>query len=526
MAPDGSTVAFLVQTSAGPKLFVRSLTTGETHAVPGVVDASYPFWSPDSKKIGYFGSSKLYTITLAGGLPEAIADIQQGRGGAWTDAGVILFTPIGGGTIHRVSERGGEVKTVTTNDASRGENAHYWPVALPGGRKFLFFIRSTTPENNGIYLGTVDGSAKPVRVLTSLSSGLYSAPHGGLPGRLLWVRDTNLLAQTFDPETGALSGDVSTIAEDVRVEESQRGIFAGIANDGTLAFASARASDFQLVMLDRSGRRLEPLPIAPGKTIQPGFSSDDRKLLFTRASGGTADLWTYDFASKAVQQLTTDPDYDEAGSWSPDSSLVLHQGRRDGDFAMLLASVNGAAPQVVSRGRDLGAGSFARDGKAILVPRSVEQDIAMIRLADLKTVIPLTKDPGIEQQPEQSPDGHWLAFTSTQSGHSEVVLTEFQDDGTKVTIGEQRLPVSSGGGGADPHWRKDGKEILYTSPSGQLMSVSVTIAGKSATLGRPTPLPITSTDSGGWGTNSTHTTFVVVEASRAVHQTFRVITGR
>ena len=128
---------------------------------------------------------------------------QNGRGGTWTDTGVILFTPRGGDIVHRVSERGGTVTEVTKADVARGENAHYWPVALPGGRKFLFFIRSAQPDNNGIYLGSVDGSTKPVRVLTSLSSGLYSPAHGAVPGRLLWVRDRSLLAQAFHRGTPA-----------------------------------------------------------------------------------------------------------------------------------------------------------------------------------------------------------------------------------------------------------------------------------------------------------------------------------
>jgi dipeptidyl aminopeptidase/acylaminoacyl peptidase len=125
------------------------------------------------------------------------------------------------------------------------------------------------------------------------------------------------------------------LAEDVRVEgKPARDLRAPVADDGTLVFASARAADYQLATVDRSGRRLETLPIAPGKIVQPGMSPDDRKLLFTRAAGGTADIWAYDFASKTVQQVTTDPDYDEAGQWSPDSSQILYQGRREGEFAI------------------------------------------------------------------------------------------------------------------------------------------------------------------------------------------------
>ncbi|HEX7778485.1 MAG TPA: protein kinase, partial [Vicinamibacterales bacterium] len=342
ISPDGSTVAFLGQTAAGRKLFVRSLATGETRAITGAVEASYPFWSPDSRSLGFFSSTQLMTVAIAGGLPEAVAPTQTGRGGTWTDNGVLLFTPVGGGVIHRVPERGGTVEQVTTLDASRGENAHYFPVALPGGQKFLFFVRSTRAENNGIYLGYLDGKTKPVRVVTSLSSGVYVPGRDATPGRLLWVRDGQLLAQTLDIDGARLTGEVTTVASDVRVEESQRATFASVSNNGTIVWASARAGDFAFAWFDRTGRRLDALPIASGKLVQPRLSPDDKKLVFTRVVSGMADLWLHDIASGATTQVTTDPEYDENATWSPDSRMVAYQGNVDYQTAAMLAPVDGS----------------------------------------------------------------------------------------------------------------------------------------------------------------------------------------
>ena len=345
ISPDGSTVAFIVQTPAGRKLYVRTLATGETRQLSGTADVHYPFWSADSQSLGFFGSRKLFTVAIAGGLPEAVADIDQGRGGSWSDSGVILFTPVGGGVIHRVAERGGAVAQVTTLDASRGENAHYWPVALPGGTKFLFFVRSTRPENNGIYLGSLDGTTKPVRLVTSLSSGLYAPPRDGAPGSLLWVRDAELLAQPLDIEGARLTGDVTTIATDVRVEESQRGTFASVSSNGTIVWASADAGEFAFAWYDRSGKRLAALPIAPGKLMQPRLSLDGRKLVFTRAAAGTADIWVHDLSSGATSQLTTDPDYDENPELSPDGRLMVYGGtlpRRDRGLGPAARRIEGA----------------------------------------------------------------------------------------------------------------------------------------------------------------------------------------
>ena len=408
ISPDGTTVAYIIQTASGRRLHLRSLATGETRALSGTTDVSYPFWSPDSRSLGFFGNGKLFTIGVAGGLPEAVADINQGRGGSWSDAGFILFTPRGGGTVHRVPERGGKTDVVTKLDPARGENAHYWPVALPGGKKFLFFIRSNRPENNGIYLGSLDG-AKPVRLVTSMSSGLFAPPRDGRPGSLLWVRDDELLAQPFDPEAGSLSGEVASIASDVRVEESQRGTFASVSDTGRIVWASARAADLTFARYERSGRRLDALPIAPGKIMQPRMSPDGQKLAFTRAVGGTADIWLHTFASGATTQATTDPDYDENSSWSPDGRQLVHQGRVEGELGILVSTLDGSRPPVpIARGApQMTAGRFMPDGGTLLMSRVRDgggYDLVLVPVDRPEDVTAITSDPGQEVQPAPSPE--------------------------------------------------------------------------------------------------------------------------
>jgi len=153
----------------------------------------------------------------------------------------------------------------------------------------------------------VDGKTAPVRLVTSLSSGLYAPSNDGRYGHVLWVRDGELLAQALDIEGRRLTGDVRTIAPDVRVEESQRGNFASVSTNGTIVWASAAAADLELVWFGRDGRKLETLPVAPGRVMQPRISPDGTKLAFTRAGKGTADIWLLDFQSGAPTQLTTDP---------------------------------------------------------------------------------------------------------------------------------------------------------------------------------------------------------------------------
>ncbi len=172
LSPDGSKIAFLATTPKATTLWVRSLAKDDARALSGTDGASNPFWSPDGRRIAFFALGKLRTIEIAGGLPEDIAEAPAGRGGSWSEDGVIIFTPNGGGTIFKVAATGGKATPVTKLDDSRGENAHYWPVFLPGGKSYLYFVRSTRVENGGIYLGRLDGSTPAVRLVSSLSSGV------------------------------------------------------------------------------------------------------------------------------------------------------------------------------------------------------------------------------------------------------------------------------------------------------------------------------------------------------------------
>ena len=161
VSPDGTKVAFVAATPKATTLWVRSLAVDDARSISGTENASYPFWSPDGKRLGFFANAKLRTVDIGGGLPEAIADAPAGRGGSWTEDGSILFTPTGGATVLKVAATGGAVTPLTKLDTTRGENAHYWPVVLPGGSHFLYFARSTRVENSGIYLARIDGSSAP-----------------------------------------------------------------------------------------------------------------------------------------------------------------------------------------------------------------------------------------------------------------------------------------------------------------------------------------------------------------------------
>jgi len=524
ISPDGSMVAFRARSVEGPDLWVRTLATGETRALPDTGQAFYPFWAPDSRRLAFFARGQLMVVDVSGGLPERIADASQGRGGTWSDDDVILFTPTGGGTVHRVAAGGGIVTELTSLDASREENAHYWPVWLPGGRAFVFFIRSTRPENNGIYLGHVDGRP-PVRLVTSLSSGQLSLGDDGTPW-LLWVREGELLAQRLDAEAARLTGEAVVVARGVRVEESQRGLLVSASRDGTLVWASDENIDQSLTRYSRAGQTLGPLNVAPGWLYYPRLSPDDRRLAYTRATRGTADIWLHDLETGTNMPLTTDPGYDEQAIWSPDGRKVAHEAAGG---VIAVQTLDGSAP-VVPVSSDALADIDSWSGTTLLGSRERGQtgrDLAYLDLAKPGEMRSLTNEPGNEDGSALSPDGRWLAFSHEPAGRPEVVVAPLRRDGDGLSLGRPWVPVSSDGG-ESPRWRRDGRELMFISPDGLLQVVSVTPNADSVRIGPPTTLfKLTSSSAGadtGWTPSADFDWVIVVDDPGAARQTLQMLT--
>jgi Tol biopolymer transport system component len=530
ISPDGSSVAFLARSAKGISLWIRSLDRNDARPLPGTEGASYPFWSPDSTRLGFFANAKLRVIEVASGLPNVIADAPGGRGGTFADNGTILFSPRGGSTVFQVPESGGTATAVTALDVSRGENAHYFPVALPGGARFLFYIRSAQNEHNGIYLGGVDGRQPPQRVVTSLSSALYVPAHDEQPHRLLWVRDTELLAQAFDPSSGRLDGPASVVATDVRVEDAQRAVLASVSQTGTLVWASARASALNLVWYDRTGRRAEAVPVPSGRVAQPTISPDGTKLAFTRVEAGNGDVWLHEFASGATRPLTTSPFYDENPSWSHDGRFVAFAAFEN-ILSVRIVSIDGSTPaRTLSPGMRAERPIFSHDGRYVFfdTPHATrDSDIMAVRLDDPASAAVLLSTPYAERVMATSPDGQWLAFSTNRAGKPEAFIGRlgFADGALKVDPnGGLALGIGDGA-----HWRHDGREIVYSEPDGMLVAVGATVVNGALQLGKPTPLFRLHTNAGAWATSyaatADHTKFVITEAPYAEGQTARVLTN-
>jgi Tol biopolymer transport system component len=278
------------------------------------------------------------------------------------------------------------------------------------------------------------------------------------------------------------------------------------------------------------------LPIPRGKILQPVLSPDGTKLAFTRAAGGGADVWIHDFATAVTTRASPSLEYDEMPTWSPDGRRLAHQTTDGGRSVSRIVTIDGSAPARIVRGDGRSdQPKFSADGRFLMVwtigPRS-SADLAAIALDDTREQhisIALTTDPANEGTPDASPDGQWMAFASDRTGRTEVVVARVSESGATLRLDSEWVPVSADGG-ISPHWRGDGRELLYLAPDGHLMTVGVTRIGATIQLGKPTALFRLPTDaSGGFAAsvapNKDHTRFVVVEAPRADRQTVRVLTN-
>ncbi|MGE5835263.1 MAG: protein kinase domain-containing protein [Acidobacteriota bacterium] len=522
LSPDGSQIAFVAATQKATTIWLRSLATDDARPLSGTDGASNLFWSPDGKRIGFFAAGRLRTVDIAGGLPESIADAPNGRGGAWSADGTIIFTPNGGLPLSKVPASGGAVTPLTKLDTARAENAHYWPVFLADGQRFLYFARSTQVENSGIYLGHMDGSPA-VRLVASLSSGFIARRPGSTESYLMWARDSDLLAQPFDVGAGKLSGEVTKIAGGVRVEQSQRQVYASGSQNGRVAWATARAAETTLVVYSRDGRRLRALDIPPGIVHQPALSPDGTRLLFVRVEQGSADIFMHTLRTGVTERLTTSPDYDELPVWTADGRAMTYLGRENGQRVGYRLALGGGAPVKQRAGATLTPLETVDGSFAIVSDPNPKSglDLVAYRLKDESKRIPLLQGPGEDTAPAQSADGRWLLILQQSAGRSAVSLARLRIDAAGPSLGPLQT-LSEGVGEAT--MRPDAREVFVTTQDGVVKAISLTPAGETMTVGATTVLFKVPAGTSAGTVNPTGTEFILEDTPFAAGQALRVLT--
>ena len=490
VSADGRALVFTAGRFDGrTTLWRRSFDEPTSHELPGTEGAGGLFWSPDSAWLGFFAQGKLKKTSVDGGPPQTLCDAPAGRGGTWNRDGVIVFAP-GTGALYRVSAAGGVPAPVTNTTGSQG-----FPQFLPDGHRFLYLAREG-PDTSGISIGSLDGTP-PVRLLPDDSNAAYvsaeasapsSASRGARGGYLLFVRQTTLMAQPFDPNTLRTTGEMFPVVQQVGGNaNSGLGQFSTSEN-GALVYANSGETNRELVWMDRAGKLMGP-SFPAGSQADLRLAPDENRVVFSRVDSGNTDIWVRDLRRGVPSRLSFDPAIDNLPIWSPDGLRVLWPSNRNGGvFNLYIKSATGAGQEelFLKLGTPTGwATDWSHDGRFILYQISggkTGQDLWIAPQTQGKAPgddkpFPYLQGPFNEQNGAFSPDGRWIAYVSNESGKDEVYVQSFPLSGGRWQI--------SAAGGTGPRWRRDGTELFYVAADRNLTAVPVRAVGASFEPGIP-----------------------------------------
>jgi Tol biopolymer transport system component len=477
VSPDGRYVSIAAAVNGKQQLWLRPLDALQAQPMPGTDAAVFPFWSPDSRYIGFFAQGKLKKIAAGGGPAKSLCNVPDSRGGSWNRDDVIVFTSLGA-AIQRVLVAGG-----VPSDVTKTESDSRYPIFLPDGRHFLYTLLSA--EKPGIYVSSLDGKESR-RVLADVSSVAFAAGH------LLFIRENTLMAQAFDVKSGQPSGAVFPIAEGFTFSNNLNNFaLVSVSENGTLLYASSVSSGSQIVWFDRTGKLVRPVG-SPGNVWEPSISPNEKAIVFRRSTGSFSDIWRRDLARGAETRFTFDASANLDPSWSPKGDRILFDSNRGGQFNLYQTSGSGKDELLLSTANNNNKvpDQWSRDGRFIVYSEfdpKTKWDLWVLPVgqgapSDWKP-IPFLQTKFNELYGQLSQDGHWMAYTSDESGQREVYVRPFPaaDEKWKIStaVGEQ------------PRWRGDGKELFFVGSDGKLMAVSVkavTEPKPSFEPGAPVPL--------------------------------------
>jgi len=506
LSPDGRHLAFSATNPDGSQfLWVRPLDSTDARMLSGTDGATFPFWSPDGRSLGFFAGSKLKRIDIAGGPPLSLCDAQSARGGAWSQDGVIVFSPAFSDPIFRVPAVGGTPEPVTKLDPSQ-HTSHRWPFFLPDGKHFLYVaIRHATArtEQNAVFVASVDGKVNKL-VLRTGGNAAYAS------GYLLFVRDTTLLAQPFDTAALDLRGEPVPIAQDVLYDPTTWNAVFSPSQTGLLVYQPALDSSGakELAWFDRSGNQVGAFG-EKANFFSIRFAPNGQRLA-AEIGYPSSEIWVYELARGTRTRLTFDPSDDRIPVWSPDGSRVAYSSNRARAnldvYDILARSSTGTGAEEVLLKSDVAkqANDWSPDGRFLVFSQGDVLsrglvDLWMLPLSGDRKSFPFLAAPYGEFDGAFSPDGRWLAYGSNETTRNEIYVVPF--DGRPPAdpanpAGKWQVSVA---GGNLPRWRRDGKELYYIAPDRTLMAVEVDGRGKEFVVGKARPLFRTRSSAGVFG---------------------------
>jgi Tol biopolymer transport system component len=461
VAPDGRTVVYVAQDPAGVvRLAVHSLEAGTTRWLAGTEGAEQPFFGSDPQRLGFFAASRLKQVDLASALVRDLHPVPDPRGGAWTAEGDVLVSMSSSSPIVRVSLRAGETRPVTELSSERGDQSHRYPWLLPDGG--LLYTSMGSRATEGIYWRGREGA--PRRILADLSRAAFDA------GRLFWTRQGVLLAQSFDPATGELTGEPIPVAERVGKDAQKGGEDWYGAGGGTVAYLRGGGTRARLVWQDRTGKELSTL--ATGEHFfEPALSPDGTRIVLAIEAGERQGIWVYDASERERgRRLTFADDGSETATWSPDGRWIAYtEPREQGGWTLVRRAADGSGEEEVLLVAGAGSwiDSWSADGSAVIFERHVAErgaGIWQLRIGEREPT-PLVDGPANETHAAASPDGHSLAYVSDETGTPQLFVRALDGSGSRWQVSQS--------GGDWPVWRADGRELYFVDAERVLHAVAV-----------------------------------------------------
>jgi len=502
LSGDGSMLAFVSpdENSQLPVLFVQRVGSSEARPLPGTEGASYPFWSPDGAFIAFFAKGKLQKTSFAGGTPQSLASVMAARGGSWGNGDVIVYAPDAGGELWRVNADGTGARPLTNHLLEKNEDTHRWPVFLPDGNRFLFWAGNfgdiKTEGSSGIFVSSLDAKDKRLVVHCHSNFGITA-------GQLIYTNDTQqLVSMAFDPSSAKISGSVNVLAESVGYQPAIYWAALTAARNGTVVYnTTSGATRSVLTWIDRSGKELGRLG-APAVMANPAISPDGSRVALdiSDRKANAVEVWIERVDGSATTRFTFDASEDVVPLWSHDGTKIAYRKNAATGPFLVLKKATGLEPESelveVPNTDDAIPTSWSADDKQIMYMYMHESkmgsDFALVSVGGGGKPSAFLPGQGHKSNGQFSPDGKWLAYASDESGDWEVYVTTFPGAAGKWQV--------SRGGGTEPRWRGDGKEIYYLGPNGMMTAVPVSTTGTFSS-GTPMPLfqfhgraPISSTD--------------------------------
>jgi Tol biopolymer transport system component len=499
LSPDGALLVFVSpdENSQVPVLFVQRIGSSEVRLLQGTEGASYPFWSPDGAFVAFFAKGKLQKISASGGTPQFLASVQAARGGGWGSRNVIVYAPDSAGGLWRVNADGSGARALTDQLMEKTENTHRWPVFLPDGDHFMFwsgnFGEVSKDLLSGIFESSLDGKEKRVIIRCHSNFGFAG-------NKLFFVNDVQqLISMDFDPSRAAVSGSANVLAKNVGFQTSVVWAAFAVAQNGTLIYnESAGATKSVLTWMDRSGKELGQIGKAAIQ-CNPALSPDGTRIALdvSDPKANAVEVWIEHIDGTVSSRFTFDGSEDVVPVWSHDGSTVVYRKNAAVGSSVALKKATGLEADHdllrVGNTEDAMPNAWSRDDKQILFTRQGNGGFRF-ELLPVDGGKPIPFLPGTETHTngQISPDGKWLAYSSPESDDWEIYVTTFPEAAGKWQV--------SRGGGTEPRWRGDGKEIFYLGPNGMMTAAAVSTIGTFST-GTPVSLfqfhgraPISSTD--------------------------------